>query len=137
MATVKHGHRGGTNGQRSRTYNSWRAMHERCARESHPRYPDYGGRGVQVSPRWTGIQGFVNFLADMGERPEGMTLDRIDVDGHYVPENCRWLSLIGQRWNRRDMAVRDADVPPEFHVTPLFIVSPEKENNNGADEWPF
>lgn len=53
--------------------------------------------------RWTGRGGFARFLADLGERPAGMTLDRVNVDGDYAPGNCRWATLREQRWNRRDM----------------------------------
>lgn len=95
-----HGHRAG---KRSPTYNSWRAMIYRCTYTRHPYYPDYGGRGITVCERW---RKFVNFLADMGERPPGMTLERIEVDGHYEPGNVRWADVYAQRWNRRDMADR-------------------------------
>lgn len=100
-----HGHRGATNGERTPTYNSWRAMVERCTRPAHPFFESYGGRGIRVCERWR--HDFAAFLADMGERPAGLTLDRINVDGDYCPENCRWADRFAQRWNRRDFARRD------------------------------
>lgn len=121
MPALRHGHAAGHT--RSGTYNSWRAMIERCTYEPHPRYPHYGGRGIQVDPRWQGRGGFDRFLADMGERPTGRTLDREDVNGHYTPANCRWATIHEQRWNRRDMAERVDDAPEEFHVTPLYEVA--------------
>jgi hypothetical protein len=112
---LTHGHTTGPRGQgkRSPTYNSWRAMIERCTREQHPRYPDYGGRGVTVCERWRGRGGFARFLEDVGERPAGMTLDRIDPNGHYEVGNVRWATVIEQRWNRRDMGERSEPPPAE------------------------
>ncbi len=68
------------------TYNSWRSMKQRCLNSNSPDYNHYGGRGIMICERW---MVFENFLADMGERPKGMTLDREDNDGHYKPSNCK------------------------------------------------
>lgn len=65
-------------------------MKARCYRENHPSYPRYGGIGIKVCERW---QVFSNFLADMGERPVAMEIDRRDVCGDYTPENCKWSTL--------------------------------------------
>lgn len=83
-------------------------MIARCSRSTHSRFADYGGRGIQVCDRWRGREGFWNFVADMGERPEGVgpsgralwSLDRIDNDGNYEPGNCRWASNGEQSSNR-------------------------------------
>jgi hypothetical protein len=80
------------------TYSSWKSMRWRCGDKKN-KY--YGGRGITVCERWNGRLGFVNFLADMGKRPSGKTLDRINPDGNYEPTNCRWADDHEQRWNQR------------------------------------
>lgn len=81
------------------TRGTWRAMLLRCYQRGHPSFPDYGGRGVIVCARW---HSFEAFLEDMGERPPGRSLDRIDPRGNYEPSNCRWATAREQRLNRRD-----------------------------------
>lgn len=94
----RHGHSvNGPDGKPTRTYHTWRAMRKRCLYPSHHRYPRYGGRGITICPEW---DDFSKFLADMGERPEGRTLDRIDTDGNYELSNCRWATPKEQRANR-------------------------------------
>lgn len=73
-------------------------MRKRCENPNCKSYADYGGRGIAVCERW---QSFDNFLADMGVRPDGMSLDRIDSDGNYEPSNCRWATRIEQSHNSR------------------------------------
>lgn len=79
-------------------FRSWLAMRQRCYYTKHAKYPRYGGRGIKVCDRWR--DSFANFLADMGPRPAGTTLDRIDNDGHYTPGNCRWATPAQQMENR-------------------------------------
>lgn len=95
-----HGHHVG--GRPSRTYHSWLAMKKRCHYPAHPAFPIYGGRGVTVCSRWR--DSFEHFLADMGERPDGRTLDRIDPYGNYEPGNCRWATPVEQRANQRQIS---------------------------------
>lgn len=86
----------------SPTYRSWSQMKVRCQVPTNHKFKDYGGRGITVCDRW---QSFANFLVDMGDRPPGTSLDRINNDGNYEPGNCRWADAKTQRNNRRDSKV--------------------------------
>lgn len=102
---IRHGHArdNGLGGRAtSPEYRSWKAMKERCRNVNAPNYHLYGGRGISVCERWLEKDGFNNFLADLGERPDGATLDRINNDGNYEPGNVRWATPKEQSNNRRD-----------------------------------
>jgi len=92
---IKHGHT--PRGKCSPTYYSWLNMKSRCYCSSSRGYYNYGARGIKVCDRW--LHNFSTFLADMGERPEGRSLDRIDGSKDYTPENCRWATRVEQNRN--------------------------------------
>lgn len=101
VRAARHGHaRHG--GKASRAYSKWGGMRERCLNPSNKNFSDYGGRGIAICERW---QKFENFLADMGEPPEGMTIDRINNEGNYEPGNCRWATVTEQNRNKRTSAI--------------------------------
>ena len=85
-------------GSYTKEYNSWANMIARCTNENAPNYHHYGGRGISVCDRW--FQ-FENFIKDMGSKPIGGSLDRIDVDGDYKPSNCKWSTNKEQATNKR------------------------------------
>ena len=88
----------GQSNPRTPTYHSWRKARERVYNPNQQGYKYWGGRGIVMCDRW---DNFANFLDDMGERPEGCTIDRIDPDGNYEPDNCRWSTPQAQANNKR------------------------------------
>ena len=95
-ASVKYSH----GKHNSPTYYSWQAMKSRCENPRNWKYNQYGGRGIKVCDRWR--NSFINFMQDMGERPSGYTLDRIDPNGNYEHNNCRWATPKQQANNKRN-----------------------------------
>lgn len=89
---TKHGHVG------SPAYETWQGMKNRCCNEKQPAYKNYGGRGITICDKW---QKFEGFLEDMGERPDGCTLERLDNDKGYEKSNCVWATIEQQSRNTR------------------------------------
>lgn len=85
----------------TKAYGTWEGMLQRCHNPNASNYSEYGGRGITICEDWLGAEGFANFYKDMGERPEGMSLDRMDVNGNYCKENCRWETPSVQGFNQR------------------------------------
>lgn len=98
-SAARQGRENKTHGMRGTpTYRTWAAMVNRCTDSGSPNWIAYGGRGIGVCDRWLS---FENFLEDMGERPEGKSIDRINVNGNYEPGNCQWATAEQQNNNRR------------------------------------
>jgi hypothetical protein len=93
LSRLKHGLTG------TKVYEAWKAMRQRCTNRKRPQYADWGGRGIKFDPNW---MKFENFLADMGVPSDGESLDRIDNDGPYCKENCRWTIIDVQANNKRN-----------------------------------
>lgn len=119
---------------RSSVHNTWTSMLSRCQNKNSDDYPKYGGRGIVVCERW---QTFESFLADMGEPAKGLTLDRIDVNGNYCKENCRWVDQKTQQRNRRNNNWITIEGVTKLLVewAELNKISPSTIRNRLRDGW--
>lgn len=97
---------GGWKNERA-TYQCWQDMKQRCLNEKHKQYVNYGGRGIGICERW--LYSFENFFADMGRKPEGKTIDRINNNAGYSKDNCRWATPSEQRLNQRSCVFLEFD----------------------------
>lgn len=113
----RHGYRP-NDGETNPTYQAWQGMKARCLNPNEHNFHRYGGRGIAICWRWLGWSGFINFLADMGDKPEGLTLGRINNNGNYTPKNCRWETHAQQAHNRRSSRLTEADAVAIFKAKP-------------------
>lgn len=120
--THGHGKARTVNGKRkpSLTYIKWQQMKQRCFNPKNQRFKDYMGRGITVCERWLT---FTNFLEDMGECPKGLTLERIDNDKGYSPDNCEWRTAKEQCRNRRSTVLNKDLVRKIRSMVPYYTSS--------------
>lgn len=126
----KHGMASRTKGK-DRIYSIWIAMRQRCNDPNDQQYHDYGKRGIKVCAEW---DEFMNFYNDMGERPTGTQLDRIDNNGNYCKENCRWSDRITQANNRRSTRIHFIDKQKIKHSDLLKALKMTRDKFRGIED---
>lgn len=121
---------------KTRTHICWDSMLQRCCNPNHKSFEYYGGRGIQVCKRW---HAFENFLADMGEVPPGMSLDRVDVNRGYEPGNCRWATAKEQGRNRRNnrLIAHHGETRPLSEWAELHGISRKLLRDRLEQGWPM
>ena len=95
-------------GVSSSIYHSWQNMKQRCLNPKHHKYARYGGRGIKVCDEWLDISGFYSWAVNNGWK-EGLSIDRVDNDGNYCPENCRWISVSENSKNKSTTKISDVE----------------------------
>jgi hypothetical protein len=110
-------------------YRAWCNVIDRCENPNNPQYADYGGRGIKVCRRWR--EDFAAFLVDMGPRPKGLTIDRVNNDGNYEPGNCRWATRLEQARNSRHCHL----VTVRGETMPLSVAVERFGGNYGTVKW--
>ena len=104
------------NNTKNPLYRTWGKMIDRCNNPNYPMFKNYGGRGIKVCDRWSGINGFIHFYEDMGDKPTLQhSIDRIDNDAGYYPENCRWATQQMQGVNRRMFSTNTSGVTGVYY----------------------
>lgn len=122
-------------GVRSKVYSTWASMISRCKNPVGDFYAQYGGRGIQVCERW---RTFENFYADMGDKPEGHSIERIDVNGNYEPSNCRWANNYDQSLNKTNTiwVNVNGEVLPMMKVCEMVDIPYRVALNRKKMGWP-